>query len=175
MRTRLTRENCSVARSLDILSDPWTLLIVRDAFTGTRRFADFERRLPVSKNILTARLKRLVEENILETKDAGQYGRRLEYHLTPKGKDLLTVVTALREWGDRWIFGEGHEPLVVLDRRTGERVPPLRIRDGDGQPIEGRDLLVAPGPGASLRLLEEYERSSSSRTRVPPEESGDAS
>ncbi|MEL6183243.1 MAG: winged helix-turn-helix transcriptional regulator, partial [Myxococcota bacterium] len=111
----------------------------------------------VSKNVLTTRLKRLVDEEILETQDAGQYGRRLEYLLTPKGKDLAIVLTALREWGDRWILGEGHEPLVVLDRRTGRRVPRLRIRDENGEPLHGRDMVIVPGPGADVSLLRRAE------------------
>ena len=153
MRTRLSAVNCSVARALDVLSDPWTLLIVRDAFTGTRRFRDFEANLGVSKNVLAARLKRLVQEEILSTEDAGQYGTRLEYRLTPKGKDLLVVLTALREWGDRWISGPGNEPVVVVDRRTGAPVPPLRIRDADGAPMVGSDMVVKPGPGADGTVL----------------------
>lgn len=151
MRHRFTRDNCSVARALEILGDWWTLLVVREAFLGTRRFADFESSLDISKNVLTQRLDHLVAHGVLERVDAGVHGTRYEYVLTPMGKDLATVMTALRQWGDRWIFGPGNEPLIVTDRRTGRPIPTLRIIDEDGAPIRSRDLEVTPGPGASRR------------------------
>ena len=139
--------NCAVARTLELIGDGWTIMILREAFLGTRRFADFESRLEISKNILTKRLANLVEEEIFTKVDAGHFGARFEYELTRKGKDLITVVTALRQWGDRWLFGEGKEPLLVLDQKTGEPILPIRIRREDGSPVPGKDLLVMPGPG----------------------------
>jgi DNA-binding HxlR family transcriptional regulator len=157
-RRRFTDENCSVARALEVLGDWWTLLVVREAFFGTRRFADFEAELGISKNILTRRLDHLVDHGVLERIDAGVHGTRYEYALTPMGKDLATVVTALRQWGDRWIFGDGREPLVVHDRRTGRPVPRLRIRREDGEPLAARDLELRAGPGASRRTRERLRR-----------------
>jgi DNA-binding HxlR family transcriptional regulator len=148
-RRRFDKEDCSVAQALEVLGDWWTLLIVREAFFGTRRFADFEAELRISKNILTRRLAHLVEHGVLERVDAGVHGPRYEYQLTPMGKDLATVMTALRQWGDRWVVGSGNESLVVLDRRTGRPIPRLRIVGEDGQPIASRDLELRPGPGAS--------------------------
>ena len=156
MRIRFGRQNCSVARSLEILGDWWTLLVVREAFLGTRRFADFEAALDISKNVLAARLGHLVKHGVLETVDAGTHGKRLEYQLTPMGRDLATVMTALRQWGDRWIFGEGREPLLVEDRRTGRAIPRLRITGEDGRPLRGADLALRPGPGASQRTRDRY-------------------
>lgn len=158
MRHRFRRENCSVARALEILGDWWTLLVVREAFLGTRRFADFEANLDISKNVLTRRLAHLTRHGVLERVDAGVHGTRYEYVLTPMGKDLTTMMTALRQWGDRWIFGPGKEPLVVLDRRTGQPIPPLRIRGEDGAPLGARDLDVRLGPGASARTAERLRR-----------------
>ena len=149
MRRRFTDMNCSVAQTLEVLGDWWTFLIIREAMLGTRRFADFEANLEISKNILTQRLSHLVEHGVLEAVNAGVHGTRYEYVLTARGKDLTTVLTALREWGDRWVFGEGNEPLVVLDRRTGRPVPRLRIRGEDGAVLSGRDLEVRAGPGAT--------------------------
>jgi len=149
MRRRFTRENCSVARAIDVLGDGWTLLILREAFLGTRRFADFEKNTGAAKNILSQRLQHLVDCDVLETVDAGRYGRRLEYQLTARGKDLVTVLTALRQWGDRWIFGAGSEPMVVLDRRTGRPVPRVRVVGEDGEALRGQDMVIAPGPGAT--------------------------
>jgi DNA-binding HxlR family transcriptional regulator len=157
-RRRFKDEDCSVAQSLEVLGDWWTLLVVREAFFGTRRFADFEAELHISKNILTRRLAHLVEHGVLERVDAGEHGPRFEYQLTAMGKDLATVLTALRQWGDRWIVGAGHESLYVLDRRTGKPIPRLRITGEDGQPLGGRDLELRPGPGASKRTLARFAR-----------------
>lgn len=142
-----------MARSLEILGDWWTLLIVREAFSGTRRFADFEASLDISKNILTKRLAHLVRHGVLARVDAGVHGHRYEYELTAKGKDLVTVLTALRQWGDRWVFGEGREPLLVVDVRTGRPIPRVRLIGEDGEPLRARDIAVRPGPGASRATL----------------------
>jgi len=157
-RRRFTDENCSVAQALEVLGDWWTLLIVREAMFGTRRFADFAAELGISKNILTRRLEHLVDRGVLERIDAGVHGTRYEYALTAMGKDLVTVVTALRQWGDRWVLGEGHEPLVVNDRRTGRPIPRLRLLGEDGEPLRARDLEVRAGPGASRRTRERLRR-----------------
>ena len=156
-RKRFDDMNCSVAQSLEVLGDWWTLLIVREAFFGTTRFAEFERNLGIAKNILTNRLDHLVDHGIFTREAASPGGKRFEYQLTPKGRDLLTVVTALREWSDRWIYGRGNEPLLVRDRRTGRRVAPLRIRDEQGRIIPGRELVAEPGPGANDETRERYE------------------
>ncbi len=156
MRTRFADQNCSIAQALEILGDWWTLLIVREAFLGTRRFADFEATLGISKNILTARLAHLVEHGVLERVDAGVHGTRYEYALTPMGKDLTTVMTALRQWADRWVYGDGAEPVQLVDRRTGKPIPRLRITDAAGAPLAARDLEMRPGPGASKQTLARF-------------------
>jgi DNA-binding HxlR family transcriptional regulator len=158
MRRRFCRENCSVARSLEVLGDWWTLLVVREAFMGTRRFADFQTNLGISKNILGNRLRRLVAGGVLAREDAGRHGTRYEYVLSPRGKDLAALMTALRQWGDRWIFGAGREPLLVCDRRTGRPIPRLRIVGDDGSPLAAADMVVRPGPGASRQTRARWRR-----------------
>jgi DNA-binding HxlR family transcriptional regulator len=148
LRRRFTDQHCSIAQALEVLGDWWTLLVVREAFLGARRFSDFEARLDISKNILAQRLEHLVEHGVLEKIDAGVHGQRFEYALTPMGKDLATVMTALRQWGDRWIYGEGNEPLVLLDRRTGRPVPRLRILGEDGAPLGAKDMEMKVSPRA---------------------------
>lgn len=148
-RKRFADINCGVAQALDQLGDWWTLMVVRDAFFGVRRFSEFQSNLGIAKNILADRLQRLVEAGILERTEVGTTGTRHEYRLTPKGEALLPVLTALREWSDTWVFGPGNEPVIVTDRRTGRRVPPLRVVDDAGQPVGRRDLRVLPGPGAT--------------------------
>ena len=156
-RRRFEEMNCSIAQALEAFGDWWSLLIIRDAFFGARRFAHFQKNLGISTNILTDRLEHLVEHEILERVDAGTHGERYEYRLTDKGRDLLPVLTAMREWSDRWVFGRGNEPLVVRDRRTGKRLPRLVLRDGDGCELSLGDLTSEPGPGASEQTRRFFE------------------
>ncbi len=156
-RKRFAEMNCGIAQALEAFGDWWTLLIVRDAFLGVRRFADFQRDLGIAKNILSARLAHLVEHEILERVDVGSDGQRFEYHLTKKGEALLPVLTALREWSDDWVFGRGKEPAIVRDRQTGKRVPRMRVLAADGRELTRRDLQMVPGPGASEDMLRRLE------------------
>ena len=102
--------NCGVAHALEEMGDWWTLLVVRDAFFGARRFSDFEKSLGISKNILTDRLQRLVANQVFEKVDVGEAGERFEYRLTEKGEALLPLLTALRDWSDEWVFGHPDNP-----------------------------------------------------------------
>ena len=134
-----------------MLGDWWTLLLVREAMLGTRRFADFAANLDISKNILTRRLAHLVQHGVLARVDAGTHGERYEYELTPMGRDLVTLMTVLRQWGDRWVFGEGKEPLLALDRRTGKQIPRVRVVGEDGALLREIDLVLGPGATAATR------------------------
>ena len=148
-RKRFDEMNCGVARALDAVGDWWTLLIVRDAFLGAHRFGEFERSLGIAKNILADRLQRLTEHGIFERIDVGSKGERFEYRLTKKGEALLTVLTAMREWSDAWVFGRGNEPLIVRERKTSRRLPRLRVTSRDGVTLALKDVRAEPGPGAS--------------------------
>lgn len=149
-RKRFGEMNCGVAQALEALGDWWTLLIVRDAFFGARRFGEFERSLGIAKNILAARLRRLVAHGVFERVAVGTAGDRYEYRLTAKGQALLPVLVALREWSDEWVYGRGHEPIVFRERATGRRLPRLRVTNRDGVELKSKDILATPGPGASL-------------------------
>jgi hypothetical protein len=105
--------------------------------------------LGIARKILADRLARLVEHGILERVAVGASGRRFEYRLSPKGEALLPLLTALRDWSDDWVFGAGHEPLIVRDRESGRRLPKLRVLAADGRVLGRRDLRSEPGPGAS--------------------------
>ncbi len=179
MKHRFDEENCSVARALEIVGDWRTLLVVREAFLGTRRFADFEASLKIAKSVLTQRLEHLTVHGVLARVDVGVHGTRYEYELTAMGKDLATVMTALRQWGDRWVFGEGKEPVVVVDRRTGRPLPRVRMLDEQGVSIAARDLEMRVGPGASkqtkVRMLAAAERVMSRAMKVAGDSSGEAS
>ncbi len=157
-RKRFDEMNCGIARALEALGDKWTLLIVRNAFFGMRRFADFESDLGIAKNVLTNRLQHLVDHEVLERVEVGLQGSRFEYRLTEKGEALLPVLTTLREWSEEWVFGRGNEPLIVRDRRSQRRVPRLRLRDADGRPLARRDLRMVIGPGATEETIARFRR-----------------
>ena len=165
MRRRFGDENCSVAQALEVLGDWWTLLVVREAFFGVRRFSDFQSNLGISKNVLARRLAHLAERGVLEQVDVGEHGTHYEYVLTPMGKDLTAVMTALRQWADRWVVGSGREPLLVCDRRTGRPIPRLRIRGEDGEVLRASDMELRPGPGANETTLARFRRAAREASR----------
>lgn len=139
-RKSLKGDYCPSARSLDVIGDWWSLLIVRDAFDGMTRFSEFQKSLGIAKNILTDRLKALVRSGILEAAPAAEGGVRLEYRLTAKGKDLFPVMVALRQFGERHLFAPHEEHSRLVDRDTGQPVH-LDVRTEGGQPI-GPDQAV---------------------------------
>src|SRR5687768_7420595 len=110
-RTSFEDMHCSVARTLDVVGEWWTMLIIRDAFRGVRRFEDFQRSLGIARNVLTARLQRLVDEGVIERRPYQDNPLRHEYRLTAKGLDLYPVLVSLMQWGDRWKAGRAGPPL----------------------------------------------------------------
>ncbi len=131
--------DCPVARSVDAVGDWWSLLIVRDAFDGSRRFGEFQRSLGVAKNILSARLKALTDNGILELAPAGAHN---EYVLTAKGEALFPVIVALRQWGEAFSFAPGEPHSKLLDRRNGKPLKPLEIHAADGRRLTPADTEV---------------------------------
>lgn len=115
---------CPVARTLDLIGDRWSLLIVRDAMDGARAFTDFQQRTGIARNILTDRLRRLVDRGILDRQTAPS-GRRQLYTLTPAGRDLFTVIVALRQWGERHAFAPDESRSVLVDE-LGRPLPQLQ-------------------------------------------------
>lgn len=116
---QLSDLNCSVARTLDVVGERWTLLVVRDAFNGKRRFEEFAQSLPIARNILTARLNTLVEHGILAREPYQQRPERFEYRLTDAGRELYPVIIGLLQWGDRHLAGEAGPPLEVTHKNCG--------------------------------------------------------
>ena len=140
-----TDAQCPVGRGADLLGDKWSLLIVRDALDGARSFTDFQRSLGVAKNILSARLRRLVADGILRQQTAAS-GRRQEYVLTDAGEELFTLIVALRQWGERHAFAP-HEPhSVLIDDSTGLPIPALRVTGSDGTALTARNTHVQKVP-----------------------------
>src|SRR5579871_6184646 len=149
-RKTFAHMNCSIARALDQIGEWWTFLILREALMGTRRSEDFQRNLGIARNILAARLKKLVARGILE-RAAAASSRRAEYRLTEKGRALFPVLMALREWGDRWIVGPRRVPVIVVDRRNAEPIE-VRVTSRDGRNLGWLDARMLPGPGAQAAL-----------------------
>ncbi|WP_335936246.1 winged helix-turn-helix transcriptional regulator [Streptomyces sp. PTD5-9] len=141
-RTRFNRSECPVARSVDAIGDWWSLLIVRDAFDGSRRFGEFQRGLGVAKNILAARLRDLVAGGVLDMVPAAAGGAHHEYVLTPKGRDLFPVVVALRQWGEAHFFDVGEPHSEMVDLRGGRPPRTLEVRSADGRRIGPDDVRV---------------------------------
>jgi DNA-binding HxlR family transcriptional regulator len=134
MRHKSFKANlCPVARSLDTIGEWWSLLIVRDALGGIRRFSDFQKSLGLAKNVLSTRLKKLVACGIMEQEPAS------EYALTQKGRELFPVIVALRQWGESHLFSRGEKRLQVLDKRTGK---PFRVQvhNSKGEILTANDL-----------------------------------
>ncbi|WP_029630624.1 winged helix-turn-helix transcriptional regulator [Zavarzinella formosa] len=143
-RKHLTQAECPVARSLEAVGDWWSLLIVRDAFFGKRRFGEFLSSLGVARNILTTRLKKLVAHGILETIPASDGSAYKEYVLTEKAKGLYLVLIALRQWGQGCMTNDGDQEMTLVDRRTRTPIQPLALRSADGRELGPEDVeLVA--------------------------------
>lgn len=146
-RASFDEMHCSIARSLEVVGEWWTLLIVRDCFFGVTRFEDFQRRLGIARNVLTTRLETLVEHGILDPVPYDEARGRVDYRLTDKGRALWPVLTTLRQWGDEWILGRDRAPIDAVHRSCGERTRLSLTCDACGEAVEGRDLRAVAGPG----------------------------
>ena len=146
-RTSLEGADCPVARSLDVIGDWWSLLIIRDALDGLSRFGQFQRSLGLAKNILTARLKGLVAHGILEMAPASDGSAFNEYVLTEKGRGLFYVVASLRQWGDAHFFGQGDQRTQLVDRVDGKPIRKLEVRAKDGRVLSPGETTVRKSAG----------------------------
>jgi DNA-binding HxlR family transcriptional regulator len=139
MSSRLARSTCPVSRTVDIVGDKWTLMILRDAFEGVTRFSQFQRSLGVAKNILSNRLQQLVQADVLAVRPDAAGSAYREYVLTDRGRQLFHLIVALREWGADNAFDDGEPRTVFVDGRTGAALPRLRYETDDGTGIRPED------------------------------------
>jgi DNA-binding HxlR family transcriptional regulator len=137
-------QNCSVARALELVGERWTLLIVRDAFLGRRRFDEFQESLGISRNVLAERLGRLVDEGILERVLYQERPARYEYRLTQKGRDLHLALTGLRQWGDKYI---SEKPPTLLRSKADRRPVIAALIPEDQAHLRVDEVELVPGPG----------------------------
>ncbi|MGY3589445.1 DNA-binding HxlR family transcriptional regulator [Bradyrhizobium sp. USDA 4341] len=133
---------CGVARPLDAIGDWWSLLIVRDAFDGRRRFGEFQKSLGLAKNILAARLRNLLAHGIMETVPAADGSPYQEYVLTEKGRGLFPLLVALRQWGEDFFFEPDEAHVLLVDRKNGLPVRRLELRAQDGRVVGAEDTMV---------------------------------
>ena len=141
--------NCSIAQALEVIGEWWTLLILRDSFLGIRRFDDFVERLGIARNVLTNRLETLIDAGVLERHAYDEARERYDYVLTDKGRALWPVMTAIRQWGDEWILGSGHEPVLLEHRSCGHNTTAQMTCDVCGEALDARSVRAVPGPGAT--------------------------
>ncbi|KKA08842.1 HxlR family transcriptional regulator [Pseudomonas ogarae] len=141
---------CPVARTLDVIGDRWSLMIIRDAFDDIRRFSEFQKSLGVAKNILASRLKALVEVGVFDVRPASDGSAYKEYVLTEKGREIFPVVVSLRQWGERFLFEPGETRSVLLDNTSGQALMQMDVRSSSGQKLGPSDChrvrLIADNP-----------------------------
>ena len=143
-RDYVGQELCSVARTLEIIGDRWTWLIIRDAFLGISRFRRFQESLGIAASVLDDRLSRLVDDGVFERTPYSDRPARFEYRLTPKGSDLFIALNALRQWGDQYLCTE---PMRLL-RVKGSEMPVIAALVPQGTPaLAEEDMELVPGPG----------------------------
>jgi DNA-binding HxlR family transcriptional regulator len=139
--------SCSVARTVEVVGERWTMLILREAFLGVRRFDAMRRDLGIARTILSDRLGKLVEHGILERRRYQERPERFEYRLTARGRDLYPIVVTLMRWGDEHLAPGGEAPVELVHVPCGHRTRPVLVCDACGRPISARDVRPEPGPG----------------------------
>jgi DNA-binding HxlR family transcriptional regulator len=148
LRSDYPGQNCSAARALELIGERWTLLVLRDVLSGARRFDQIQRSLGVARNVLAARLERLVDEGVLERRRYSHHPPRDEYFLTEKGLDLWPVLVSLIAWGDKHAPNPDGPPVVIVHKDCGGRMNDRRICERCGEELSVRDARGVPGPGA---------------------------
>jgi DNA-binding HxlR family transcriptional regulator len=138
--------DCSLFRSMDVLGDRWTLMVLREAFMGVRRFTEMQRDLGVARNVLTDRLNFLVDAGVLERRQYQDRPVRYEYRLTPMGRDLQPSLLALMQWGDKYLAPDG-PPALVEHTDCGHETEPLLVCSHCREQLTTRNVRLKPGPG----------------------------
>ena len=153
-RTSTADWPCPIARTVDELGDGWTLLIIRDAFLGARRFDDFQRGLGIGRNILTDRLARLVERGMFVKHQYSEHPPRFEYRLTDKGRDAWGVLAAMASYADRWLTGPEGPPVVYEHQTCGHEYHAEVVCSECGDPLDVREVRAHRGPGFPSDLVD---------------------
>ena len=144
--------NCSLAQSLEIVGERWSLLIIRDTAFGIRRFDDIQKSLGIARNILTQRLSKLTNEGVL-VKARGKAGR-MEYQLTDKGWDLQPLLLSLFQWGEKYQPHPEGERMCFVDSTSGNPIQPMAVRSSDGRLLKSADVWAKRGPGLNKEIVQ---------------------
>lgn len=151
-RTSLANWPCSIARTMDLIGDWWTPLVLREAFAGVQRFDDFQLSLGLARNTLDARLKRLVEAGLLDRVPYQQNPARYDYVLTERGRDFYPVLSAIMAWGDKWLAEESGPPVNTRHDTCGHQTHAVVVCDHCGEPLTSDTVTGEIGPGFPERL-----------------------
>ncbi len=143
-RTSLKAAACPIARTMEAIGDCWSMLLIRNAMMGQRRFSEFQKDLGLAKNILSDRLRALVANGIFTTEPAADGSAYQDYVLTEKGRAVFPIIVALREWGEDFAFSPGEATNILIDRKSGKRVRRLELHAADGRLLGVGDTTIKP-------------------------------
>jgi DNA-binding HxlR family transcriptional regulator len=152
-RTSLEGDECPIARALDVIGDWWSLLIIRDALFGVRRFSEFQKRLGLAKNILAVRLRALVDQGILKMAPASDGSAYQEYVLTPKGHGIFPILVALRQWSEEFDARPEEIATILVDKEKGRPVRKLELYSEDGRQLTAADTSLKPRPAVQSKSV----------------------
>jgi DNA-binding HxlR family transcriptional regulator len=153
-RTSLEGDGCPIARSLEVIGDWWSMLIIREALFGVRRFSEFQKKLGLAKNILTVRLRALVDQGLLAMAPASDGSAYREYVLTPKGRGVFPILVALRQWSEEFDDHPEEIATILVDREKGRPVRKLALYSQDGKLLTAADTALKPrGPAKRERSI----------------------
>jgi DNA-binding HxlR family transcriptional regulator len=147
-RGRIANAQCSMARAMDVVGDRWSILILREAYYGTKRFDEFAFYIGVAPNILSNRLKKLVDAGVMTRVPLPEHSGRYEYVLTEKGRDFFPAYLALKKWGDDWLAEPEGPQVVFRDRSAGRAIAYPQLVNASGKPLRLEDVEVVAGSGA---------------------------
>jgi DNA-binding HxlR family transcriptional regulator len=145
---KAANKECSVNRVMNTVGDRWSILILREAYYGTKRFADFEMYVGAASNILTVRLNKLVAQGVMKRIPLPEHSKRYEYVLTEKGREFFPAYLALKKWGDKWLAEPKGPQVVFVDKATGREIDYEQPLSPDGEPLRPEDVTVVAGKGA---------------------------
>jgi DNA-binding HxlR family transcriptional regulator len=144
----LEEQNCSLSRTVAVIGDRWTLLVLRECFLRVRRFEEFQSRLGITRHLLAARLKKLVQFGVLRRVPYQEAPKRHEYILTQKGLDLYPIIMAIVHWGDVHMVDERGRPLLHQHKTCGKFFDPVMVCSECGEPLRAKEVITHKGPGA---------------------------
>jgi len=145
-------QTCSIAKSMSIFGDRWTILVIRQIFMRIRRFSEIQSSLGITKHRLSDRLNRLVEEEVLYKEAYDKAGKRFEYKLTEKGLDLYPIILAIAKWGDTWLADADGKPIEYIHKTCGKKTSPILKCNQCHEEISASNTQAIPGPGILKKL-----------------------